>query len=297
MSILKVLFAAALIAHYMPASAEDDYAKEVVKVTPLNTNLYMLEGAGGNMTASIGADGVLLVDDDFGPMADKLLATLKELKGASPRFIVNTHFHYDHTGGNVAFGRTATIIAPTHLRERLMSKQTLWRTEHPALPSYALPILTFDQALTLHFNAEEIKVVHLPNGHTDGDAVVFFSHGKVVSMGDLYFSGMYPIFHPEHAGDLDKYERNVAWVLQHTPDGARIVPGHGPLTDKAGLVNYHQMIVASIRTVREGIRNGQTLQQIQQTGLAPEWEPFSHGYRNTDQWLASIHQSLIKNNP
>ena len=178
------------------AFAEDDYSKENFKATRLSPSLYSLEGAGGNITASIGADGVFLVDDDFAPMADKLLAKLKELKGGSPRVIVNTHFHYDHTGGNEVFGKTATIIAATEVRDRLKVAQTLWHKEHMPYVSQALPMLTFDQSLDLHLNNEDIRILHLPRGHTDGDSVVFFAHDKVVSLGDLYFAGMYPIFHP-----------------------------------------------------------------------------------------------------
>ena len=158
------------------------------------------------MTALIGGGGVFLVDvDDFAPMADKLLAKLKELKGSSPRYIVNTHFHYDHTGGNEVFGPTATIIAATNVRDRLMHEQTLWKKQHPPVPPQALPTITFDRSLTIHFDDKEIRVVHYPHAHTDGDTVVFFDGGKIVSMGDLYFSGMYPrFFHPEHDGSLKK---------------------------------------------------------------------------------------------
>lgn len=189
------------------ASADADFSQEIFKATPLTSTIYMLEGAGGNITASIGSDGVLLVDDDFAPMAEKLVTKLKELKGGSPRFIINTHFHYDHTGGNEVFGSTATIIASTAVRDRLASEQTLWKKQHPPEPSQALPTLTFENALSLHLNDDEIRTVHLLKGHTDGDTVVFFKRNKVVSMGDLYFSGMFPIFHPEHNESLEGYAR------------------------------------------------------------------------------------------
>ncbi len=268
MKTINLLGMVATILSLHLAVADDDFSKEVVKSTSLTPSLYMLEGAGGNITALIGPDGVLLVDDDFAQMADKLVAKLKELKGGPPRYIVNTHFHYDHTGGNEVFGPTATIIAATAVRERLMTEQTLWKKQHPPLPKQAWPTLTFDQSLFLHLNGEEVRIVHLTHGHTDGDTVVFFPQGKVVSMGDLYFSGMYPIFHPEHKGGLQGYANNVKKVLDQISDDYKIVSGHGPLSGKADLEKYHRMILASIETVRKGIKAGRTLDQIKKVGLA-----------------------------
>lgn len=291
------IFSSILIAAFLISQvgvADDDFSKEVVKATPLTSSLYMLEGAGGNITALIGSDGVFLVDDDFAQMAEKLLAKLKELKGNNPRFIVNTHFHYDHTGGNEIFGSTATIIAATAVRDRLMKEQTLWKKQHPPVPPQALPTLTFDRALTVHMNSEEIRILHLPHGHTDGDTVVFFTQGKVASLGDLYFSGMYPIFHIEHDGSLDGYIKNIESVLKQLPEDCKIVPGHGPLSTKVEFAKYHQMIISSVATVRKGIKAGRTLEQIQKAGLNPEWEPFSHGYVTTDRWIAMIYAALKK---
>ncbi len=290
MKILGLLFG--FILSVQNSAAETDFSKEVVKSTPLISSLYMLEGAGGNMTALIGPEGVLLVDDDFTQMADKLLAKIKELGGNSPRFIINTHFHYDHTGGNEVFGPKATIIAAKEVRDRLLTEQTLWKERHPPVPPQALPNLVFDKALTIYLNGVETQVQHLPRGHTDGDSVVLFAKGKVASLGDLYFSGMYPIFHMEHNGSLDGYLKNIELILQQLPEDSKIVPGHGPLSTKAEFAQYHKMIVSSISTVRKGLRAGKTLAQIQKSGLAAEWEPFSHGYVTTDRWIAMIYAAL-----
>ncbi len=289
---LKLFLLVLILVGRQIAIADDDFSKEVVKSTQLNPSLYMLEGTGGNMTALIGAEGTLLVDDDFAQMADKLLAKLKELRGSSPRFIINTHFHYDHTGGNEVFGSSATVIAAEAVRERLMKEQTLWKKQHPPVPPQALPTLTYNSSLTLHLNGEEIRVLHLPHGHTDGDTVVLFNQGKVASLGDLYFSGMYPIFHLEHNGGLNGYVNNIERVLKMLPDDCKIVPGHGPLSNKAELKKYHEMILSSVATVKRGIKFGRTLEQIQKAGLNSEWEPFSHGYVTTDRWIAMIHAAL-----
>lgn len=274
------------------AGAGENFSEISVKETRLTSSLYMLEGAGGNITASIGTDGVLLVDDDFAPMADKLVSKLNELGGGYPRFIVNTHFHYDHTGGNEVFGSKAVIVSATAVRNRLMTEQLLWKAHHPAVPAKALPTVTFENSMTLHLNDDDVRLVHYHHGHTDGDTVVFFENGKVVSMGDLYFSGMYPIFHPEHAGSLDGYVRNIEKILKEIPADAKVVPGHGPISTKQELQRYHRMIVASIATVRNEMRAGRTLEQIQKAGLAPEWASFGRGYLSTDKWLASIYKSL-----
>jgi glyoxylase-like metal-dependent hydrolase (beta-lactamase superfamily II) len=274
------------------AMAQTNFSKEEVKSTPLTSSLYMLEGAGGNMTALIGADETLLVDDDFAEMADKLLAKLKELGGKSPRYIVNTHFHYDHTGGNEVFGTSATIIAATAVRERLKTDQVLWGTTHPAEPAQALPVVTYDHSLTLNVAGEAVRIVHFPHGHTDGDSVVFFERGKVVNLGDLYFSGMYPIFHPEHKGSLSGYIDNLKEILKLIPADAKIVPGHGPISGKAELEKYLQMILASVKTVRDGKKAGRTLEQIQKAGLPAKWEPFSHGYVTTDRWIAMVYNNI-----
>lgn len=291
-SILLTLGIAALTLH--SARAADDFTNETVKSTQLAQSVYMLEGAGGNVTALVGSEGTLLVDDDFAEMAEKLLAKLKELKGETPRYIINTHFHYDHTGGNQVFGSPATIIAASEVRERLTSEQTLWNKKHAPLPKQAWPTVTFNQSLSLHLNGEDVRIVHMTQGHTDGDTVVFFPQSKVVSLGDLYFSGMYPIFHPEHNGSLEGYAKNVKRVLDQISDDYKVVAGHGPLSGKSDLEKYHKMILASIATVQKGIKAGHSLEQIQKTGLAPEWESFSRGYSTTDRWLALVYKSLKK---
>ena len=272
--------------------ADDEFSKVEFKAKALTKSIYMLEGAGGNITASIGADGVLLVDDDFSEMSNKLIAKLQVLGGASPRFIINTHFHYDHTGGNENFGKTATIIAATEVRDRLMTEQTLWHTKHPAAISVALPIITYDQSLTLHLNSDDIKIVHLHHGHTDGDTVVFFDKNKVISMGDLYFAGMYPIFHPEHEGDLNGYIKNIEQVIHLAPNDSQIVPGHGPLSNIEELKLYYEMLIDSVAAVKAGIKKGKTLEEIQKNGLPLKWESFGHGYLSTEKWIALLYKSL-----
>jgi glyoxylase-like metal-dependent hydrolase (beta-lactamase superfamily II) len=285
-----------LLGLMVPATAfsDDDFSKEVEKETKLAPSLFLIEGAGGNVTASIGADGTLLVDADYAEMAGKLGEKLKQLGGEAPRVVINTHFHYDHTGGNAAFSPTALVVAATQVRDRLKTEQTLWGKKHPPVSEKALPTLTFESALTLHLNGEDIRAVHLPGGHTDGDTVVVFEKAHVIAMGDLYFSGMYPILHPEHGGSLEGLLHDIDWVLKEAPPDAKIIPGHGPLSTRAELARTREMILASIATVKRGIEKGLSLPQIQKAGLPSAFEPFSHGYRTTDQWLEEVFKSLSR---
>lgn len=293
--ILIILFVTIAGLGPMTRARADEFAEAKFKVTSVAVGLSMLEGAGGNVTAFVGRDGVFLVDDDFAPMAEKLVAKLKELGGSSPRYIANTHFHYDHTGGNEVFGTSATIIAATAVRDRLSKEQTLWKTQHAAAPPQALPALTFDRSLTLHINDDEIEMLHLPHGHTDGDTVVFFKNAKAASLGDLYFAGMYPIFHPEHRGSFAGYIRNLKTVLRRLPAGAKIIPGHGPLSTKSELERYLRMIVASREAVQKAMAAGKSLQRIQTAGLGSDIEAFGHGYVSTARWIEVLYRDLARN--
>src|SRR5918911_3791675 len=154
-------------------AAQQDFSKVEMKATRVAGNVYMLEGAGGNIGVSVGADGLLIVDDQFAPLADKIRAGLKTLGEGKLKFVLNTHYHGDHTGGNAQFSAEAPIIAQTNVRKRLATEQTVRGQKVPASPKEALPVITFDESVSIHFNGEEIRAVHFPHGHTDGDAVIF----------------------------------------------------------------------------------------------------------------------------
>ena len=177
----------------MPALAQDrDFSKVEIKATKVAGNVYMLEGAGGNIGVSVGSDGLLIVDDQFAPLADKIHAALRGLSPASLKFVLNTHWHGDHTGGNAAFSAEAPIIAQENVRKRMATDQVVFGDKVPASPKEALPVITFDDKVSVHFNGEEIKAIHFPAGHTDGDSVIFFTGSNVVHMGDDFFAGRFP---------------------------------------------------------------------------------------------------------
>jgi cyclase len=277
---------------------QQDFSGVKIKTTHVSGPIYMLEGRGGNIGVSVGEDGVLLVDDQYAPLADKILAAIEEIGGKGPKFILNTHWHGDHTGGNEPFGKSSVIIAHTNVRERLSTRQTLFgRTVEP-MPRHALPVITFEDSLSVHFNGEEIRVLHMPAGHTDGDSIVIFTDSNVIHAGDLVFAGMFPFVDLDHGGDVEGMARNVGKVIdrvrhmeQHRP-GVKIIPGHGPLSTLSNLETYHSMLTESIGLVQKAIAEGRSLEDIKAAGVPERWRTWGDGFIKTDFWLETVHKSL-----
>jgi cyclase len=275
-----------------------DWSKVEIKVTKVAGSVYMLEGSGGNIGVSVGPDGILIVDDQFAPLADKIKAALKTLGEGKLKFVLNTHYHGDHTGGNIAFGPDAPIIAQTNVRKRLSEEQKskFFNRTTPASPKEALPVITFDQAVSVFFNGEEIKVIHFPHGHTDGDSVIFFTGSNVVHMGDDFFNGRFPVVDLEAGGDVEGMTNNVGGIVERLSKvpGVTIIPGHGPLSDVEGLKTFHRMLVETTDIVRKRMAAGKTLEQIKAEGLPEEWKSWGTGFIKTDVWLTLVYNSLSK---
>jgi len=284
------------IAGTAPAQAQRDFSKVEIKTTKLAGSVSMLEGAGGNIGVSAGPDGILIVDDQFAPLSDKIRAALEKLgPGGRVRIVLNTHWHGDHTGGNAAFGRDGTIVAQENVRARLATGQKRDDEVLSPVPREALPIVTFADAVSVHFNGEEIRVVHYPRGHTDGDSVVFFTGSNVVHMGDLFFhTHGFPFVDLDSGGDVAGYAKDVEQVLSRIQPGAKIIPGHGGLATVDDLRTFHRMLVSSIDTVRAGIAKGWTLEQIKKAGLPDEWKDWGAGFLSTDTWIEVVHRSLTQ---
>jgi len=276
------------------AQAQTDFSKVEIKATKVAGNVYMLEGAGGNIGVSVGDDGILIVDDQFAPLADKIRAALKGIADKKLRFILNTHWHGDHTGGNVVFGPEAPIIAHDNVRKRLSTEQksTVFNRTTPPSPKEALPVITFNQSLSVHFNGEEIRVIHYPQGHTDGDSVIFFSGSNVVHLGDDFFAGRFPFVDLESGGTVEGLIRNIGEIIGKIPAGAKLIPGHGPLSTVDDLKSYHRMLQQTTEIVRQKIAAGKTLDQIKNEGLPAEWAPWGTGFIKTDRWVETIYNSL-----
>ena len=275
-------------------SQQPDWSKVQIKSTKIAGNVYMLEGAGGNIGVSVGSDGILIVDDQFAPLADKIRASLKTLGQGKLRFILNTHWHGDHTGSNAAFGPEATIIAHDNVRKRLSSEQRseFFKSTTPPSPKEALPVITFDQSVSVHFNGEEIRVIHFPNGHTDGDSVIFFTTSNVVHLGDDFFAGRFPFVDLESGGSVEGLTKNIGELITKIPADAKLIPGHGPISTLDDLKVYHRMLVETTAIVRDKIAAKKTLDQIKSEGLSAEWNSWGTGFIKTDLWLELVYRSL-----
>ena len=252
---------------------QPDWSKVQIKSTKVAGNVYVLEGAGGNIGVSVGEDGILIVDDQFAPLADKIRASLKTLGQGKLRFVLNTHWHGDHTGSNAAFGPEATIVAHNNVRKRMSTEQRseFFKSTTPPSPKEALPVITFDHALTVHFNGEEIRAIHFPNGHTDGDSIIFFTTSNVVHLGDDFFSGRFPFVDLDSGGSVEGLTKNIGELIPKIPEGAKLIPGHGPISTIDDLKTYHRMLIETTAIVRQKIEAKKTLDQIKSEGLPAEW--------------------------
>jgi glyoxylase-like metal-dependent hydrolase (beta-lactamase superfamily II) len=244
--------AVVLLAAAAPSLAQQDFSKVEIKAEKVAEGIYMLTGAGGNMGLSVGKDGTYLVDDQYAPLSEKILAAIRAITEAPVRFVVNTHWHGDHTGGNENMGRAgALLVAHENVRQR-MSKEhfmaAMSRTV-PRSPEAALPVVTFTDAVTFHWNGEEIRVHHVAPAHTDGDSIIHFVKADVVHMGDVFFNGGYPFIDTSSGGRIDGVIAAAERVLAGTTEKTRIIPGHGPLATRADLAAYRDVL----KTLRERI--------------------------------------------
>jgi glyoxylase-like metal-dependent hydrolase (beta-lactamase superfamily II) len=260
----------------------DDLAEVPIRAFEVAGKVSMLQGAGGNIAASVGADGVLIVDDQFAVLAPKILAKIAEIGPGKLRLVLNTHWHGDHVGGNAVFGKDATIVAQENVRRRMQA----------TAPPQALPMLTFDRDVTLQFNGEEIRVVHLAAGHTDGDSVVWFTDSNVVHTGDLFFAGHFPFVDLESGGTVDGFIAGVDAILARLPEGAKIIPGHGPLSARKDLEAYRTMLADSRDLVRAWKKRGLTLEQAKAEGMPDKYAGFAWEYMSAEGWIDTLWQSV-----
>ena len=281
---------ACLAAAVTSVPGQRDFSDVKILTHHVAGGIYMLEGSGGNIGVSAGEDGILIVDDQFAPLADRIKAALSDLDKGSLAFILNTHYHGDHVGGNEAFGADAPIIAHESVRRRLLEPGA----DKEPYPKVALPVITFDESLSVHFNGEEIQVIHFPHGHTDGDSIIFFTKSNVVHMGDHLFGNRFPFVDLDAGGTVQGYTKNIKDVIERIPADAKIIPGHGPLCTVKDLRDTVAMLEETTAIVKAGMDAGKGLEEMKKEGLPEKWDSWNWRFISTELWIETVHKSLSR---
>ena len=277
-----------------------DFSKVQIKVTKVSGNVYMLEGDGGNIAASVGEDGIVIVDDQFAPLADKIQAALKDLKITDKpvRFVINTHYHGDHTGGNEPFANSgSTVIAQDNVRKRLETGGTSGnggsiKREVPPAPKGALPVITFEHDVTVHLNGEDIRALHFPAGHTDGDAVIFFPKNNVVHMGDDFVRYGFPFIDVASGGSVQGMIDAMEKVSAQLPPDVKVIPGHGAISNLDDVREFVKMLKETSAAVQKALEEHKSLEQMKQEKILEPWKKWSGGFLDSDKFIETLYNSL-----
>jgi cyclase len=277
----------------LPQAARGQNFDQVeIKALKVAGSVYMLQGAGGNIGVSVGDDGIIIVDDQYAPLAPKIQAALAAISDSPVRFVINTHYHGDHTGGNEFFGKSAPVIAHHNVRKRLAEGITAGGRTIPPAPEGALPVITFDQGVSIHLNGEEVRAVHFPHSHTDGDSVIWFTGSNVVHMGDTYFAGLFPFIDIDAGGSARGLLRSLDAIIPTLPGDVKVIPGHGALSDLAGLREYRAMLADSIGIVGNAIAEGKTLEQMKEEKVLAKYEALSWQFISTDRFIETLDREI-----
>jgi cyclase len=280
---------------------DKDFSKVEIKVTKVSGNIYMLEGGGaGNIAASVGEDGIVIVDDQYAPLADKIQTALKNLKITDKpvRFVINTHYHGDHTGGNEPFANTgSTVIAQDNVRKRLETpgiagNGSSIKMETKAAPKGALPVITFDHDVTVHLNGEDIRALHFPAGHTDGDAIIFFPKNNVVHMGDDFVRYGFPFIDVSSGGSVQGMISAMEKCEAQLPPDVKVIPGHGALSNLDDVRAFVKMLKETSAVVQKAIDEHKTVEQMKQEKILAPWSKWSGEFLDSDKFIETLYNSL-----
>ena len=297
---ILALTAMAMLGNRAASAQQPDFSKVQIKVSKVSGNIYMLEGAGGNIAASVGEEGIVIVDDQYAPLAEKIQAALKDLGVTTKpvRFVINTHYHGDHTGGNELFNNAgSTLIAHENVRKRLETGGTagnggsLKMDQKPASKN-ALPIITFEHDVTVHLNGEDIRALHFPSGHTDGDSIIFFPKNNVVHMGDDFVRYGFPFIDVASGGSVQGMIAATEKVAAELPADVKVIPGHGALSNMDDVKAYTKMLKETSAVVEKALDNHKTLEQMKQEKILGPWEKFSGAFINSDAFIETLYNSL-----
>jgi len=293
--LLLIFFGAATL-FTAPAFAQQDFSKVEIKTEKLSATTYMMTGEGGNLGLSIGEDAVFVIDDQFAPLTPKINAAIAQLTKKPIKFVLNTHWHFDHTGGNENMGKAgALIVAHENVRRRMSAEGFIefFGMKTKAEPTVALPVVTFTQDLTFHINGDEVHAYHVANAHTDGDAIVHFKNSDVIHMGDTFFNKLYPFIDTSSGGKVDGVIAAVDQVLKIAGDNTKIIPGHGPLGSKADLKAYRDMLATVSTRIKSQIEDGKKLEDVLAAKPTAEFdEVWGKGFLTPQKWVEMMYSNL-----
>ncbi|MEK7795646.1 MAG: MBL fold metallo-hydrolase [Candidatus Hydrogenedentota bacterium] len=265
-------------------------AERTITVHKVTDKIYMLEGQGGNIGVSVGDDGLLMIDTQFAYMVPAIEDAFKKLDHGDLKYIINTHFHGDHTGGNRELGKKAPIVAHENVLARL-SKQKDADTPDG---KKGLPSITYPQSWKIKFNGEDVEAIHYPNAHTDGDSIIFFRGSNVVHTGDDFTNGMFPFVDLANGGSVNGYLTNTKDLLAKLPDDVKIIPGHGPLATKADLQNFLARIEESVNIIKKQADAGKTAKEIIDSHALDSFEDYGKAFVSVNRWIGMVHQDVTK---
>jgi len=273
--------------------AQDDVKIESIKVTD---QIYMLTGQGGNLGLLVGQDGTFLIDDQFAPLTEKITTAIAAVGGDTPKFLINTHYHGDHTGGNENFGKKGTLIfSHDNVRDRLVNGSFIreFNMKRGAVDPTGLPVVTFSEDISFHLNGDTVRAIHVPHSHTDGDAIIHFRSANVIHAGDVVFNGFYPFIDVSHGGSIKGMIAGVNKIFALSDEKTKIIPGHGPLSNTAELRNYLNMLETAYERLRKLKADGKTAQEaIEAKPLTDLEEEWGDGMFTGDKWIEIIYPGV-----